>query len=348
MFDTSLGLPILGVVGPTAVGKTDLAWWLATEVFTESEVDILVADSRQVYRDIPILSGADLPIDGSWKTVASLSLPYWEVVQKDRTIRIHGVGCIAATDEWSIAAWRELYRSVVGWTQSRNARLLVVAGTGWYFEQSQLWQEPMSVPPNVALRASLEALPLVELQKKVQQANQSRWLRLNHSDKNNPRRLLRILEQVEAETTVVSATEGGNDRPPVPTPAFTVGLQAPISWLEARIEQRVNKRWQSGVLSEVTAMYNRLTHPFESDTEQKHAKPQILTATGVKEVLAYIQEICDAETALALWTRRERQYAKRQLTWFKAHPPDVWVDAAQELTQLHTQVLAIVKPRLLL
>ena len=137
---------------------------------------------------------------------------------------------------------------------------------------------------------------------------------MNHSDQFNPRRLIRAIEislnppHPPHSHTIEYVSKTTN--------ALWVGLTAPISTINERINQRVLARDKSGMTAEVKFLmqkYSRWRFPAFS-------------STGYREWRDYLEGKISREEAVIKWQQRERQYARRQLTWFKKVPQITWSD----------------------
>lgn len=357
---------VFSIVGVTATGKTDLALQLAEHILQTnprfSRVDIISADSRQIYSDIPIVSGADVPaefvlVDASTELLigsnqdsttnhdflinqdfstnaqasfrsGSFSYPYYQ----NGRIFLHGVGILKATQEWSVAHFQHFAQAIMAQSWKENGCVLIVGGTGLY--HAHLFNQELATQPgpSASLRQLVSDLDLVELQKKVQLAWPAKWSSMNESDRQNPRRLVRVLEQAEGDITQSTNTElelfgklvlSGNsaskniesecaaiDMQVLPDVYKTVYVTADLDSITKRISKRVDKRIQLGALAEIELVIAKY---------EGVRIPQMMTATGVKELLMVIKDQASLEQAKEKWLARERKYAKQQKTWWGSH-----------------------------
>lgn len=299
---------IVSIVGQTATGKTALAFSLANQLLAQGRkrIDILSADSRQVYTELPILSGADIP-EGFQKKETGL-LPHFE--NTNGTISLHGVACISVKDEWSAGHFRNLFLSLLD-SQSADTALIIVGGTGLYHQQIFQPAETLGVAPHPQLRTELEKKSLEELQIQLQELWLARWETMNHSDRQNPRRLIRAIEITHAEPTTSAQA-------PTIKPTRQIGLTLPPETLREKIKARIEQRW-AGALEEVQKLEN--TFP-EKPLPAK-------TILGYEQLRQHLFENLPAEEAKQLWLTAELQYAKRQHTWWKKRPGIEWFDSKE-------------------
>ncbi len=337
--------PVLSLVGPTAVGKTATSLWLAEQLLADEAlsltgVDLIVADSRQVYQGLEVVSGADVPVEfvPDQVSLSSALLPASLRVYRRDHITLWGVSCVQPTQEWSLNHFRALAHHVLEQAQANNRLVLIVGGTGLYHQYLTTQDVRLDVPPNERLREKAAELSLEELQTWLQQVDSTKWEIMNHSDRHNPRRLVRALELAEATTQVQPATSLA-EMPIVRQ--LWAGLQLDLSIIETRIADRVRERWQGGAVAEV----ERLLSTFGDQGNQAFLNRSVATATGVKEVAAYLNGELLVETCQQLWARRELQYVKRQLTWWKKQPEITWFNVAE--ADYQSKLLAWLRPELL-
>jgi tRNA dimethylallyltransferase len=281
--------PIVGVVGPTASGKTDLALALARRL----PVEILVADSRQVVRGMDV---------GTAKPDAHA-----------RSAVPHHLLDLANPDEpFSVAVWVAEARRVAADVAARGRLPMLVGGTGLYVEAllaghdyaAQGWAP--DVRAALTERLAIEGLePLAAELAAIDPAMAAR------TDPRNPRRVLRALER---------ARSGGAEPAGEPWAgrAALVGLSRPRDELYRRIDARA--RWlftEGGLLDEVRGLLAAGYGP--------ELRP--MTGHGYREAAAVLAGELAIDEAIAATARRTRQYAKRQLGWFRREPRIMWLAA---------------------
>ena len=304
--------PLLAIVGPTASGKTDLALAVAREL----PVEIVVADSRQVYRGMDI--GTAKP-----DAAARAAVP-------------HHLLDLADPDEpFSVAQWVAAARRAVGEIAARDALPLVVGGTGLYVSslldghdyEAQAWS------PEVRARLT-ERLAADGLDALVRRLGTLAPAVAARTDLRNPRRVLRALERAE------SGDGGAVPRAqPYPGRVAVLGLERPRDVIVARIEARARRLWEGGLLDEVRSL---LSAGFGPQLEP-------MTGHGYREAARYLAGEWSREEAFEMMVRRTRQYAKRQMTWFRRDPRISWLDAgdgAADETTLVARALAVARPLL--
>jgi len=282
--------PLLGVVGPTASGKSDLALALARRL----PVEIVVADSRQVYRGMDV---------GTAKPDAA-----------DRSAVPHHLLDLVGPDEpFSVADWVAAARGAIAAIAARGRLPLLVGGTGLYVEAllagHDYGAQPWSPELRQRLTRELEATGLAPLAERLRGLDPDRAAR---TDLRNPRRVLRALERVEAAG--VPITPRGD---PYPGRIALVGLRRPRDVLYRRIDERARALFDGGLIEEVARL---LAEGYGPELTP-------MSGHGYREAAALLSGRLRADGAVELTARRTRQYAKRQLSWFRREPRIMWIAA---------------------
>ena len=280
--------PLLAIVGPTASGKSELAMAVAARL----SVEILVADSRQVYRGMDI---------GTAKPGADA-----------RAIVPHHLLDLAAPDEpFTVAQWVEQAREIVPAIAARGPTPLLVGGSGLYVAAlvdghdyaSQGWDPKL----RAQLIATLESEGLDPLVERLARAAPHV---AGTTDARNPRRVLRALERAAA---------GGAEprREPYPGRVTLIGLDRPREVLYRRIDERARWLFANGLLEEVAGL---MRAGYGQDLRP-------MTGHGYAEAMRHLAGEWSLEQAIEVTARRTRQYGKRQLTWFRRDPRITWLAA---------------------
>lgn len=319
---------LLSIVGPTATGKTATALWIAEKLLERNRatgVAIISADSRQVYRELKILSGADVPDDfievsSSQAGQKSFTFPYFK--HQTKSIALHGVGCVTVQDEWSVAHFVGLASATLQQATQVGWLPIIVGGTGLYLQQLINPATSLGTAPNQALREQLELATVGQLQEKLLAINSAKFEKMNTSDRQNPRRLVRAIELELAETVGVSGQILDRLSPPAQDwSVLSLGLSDTLEVLTQRVTERVTNRYQQGVLQEVEQLL---------ENAPALSKPARSTL-GLKELAALSAGDLEEPVALEHWANREVQYIKRQLTWFKKYAKNTqWFQASGE------------------
>lgn len=294
-------LPVLSIVGTTAVGKTDFALLLAERLLEigVAGVDIISADSRQIYQGLEILSGADIP--EGFEKQKDLEVSAFSFFQKG-SIKLFGVSCIKPDVEWSVAQFQIFAQQLITFAQEKKHAVLMVGGTGMYHDHVFNTDKTLHIPPNLELRELTKTLTVAELQELLEKSNPSKLQTMNNSDKNNPRRLVRAIEIANYPQAVNTSSTQQNFN------HYTVQLSASLEYIVPKIKDRIEHRLEHSVLEEVS----ELKQYGERLTEQ------VSTTLGFDEVEKLLEKKYSETEAKEKWLLAEKQYAQRQLTWWKS------------------------------
>ena len=280
----------LVVLGPTATGKTSLAVALADKYNAE----IVSADSRQVYRGLDIGSGKDLN---------EFALP-----KPDGTVRnipYHLIDITDLTTEYSVFNYQKDAYKVLNDISARNARAVLVGGTGMYLDAVLRGYDMIDVPTNVSLRNSLNGVPDSELAKRLIALKGGVH---NTTDLTERHRLIRAIEIAEYENSSEAKAVRAKMEPRPKLDYFVIGLTFPRTRLRDGIRKRLIARLDEGMLDEVKrlheegASYERLERlglEYRFCSEYLEGKFESYEAFVDKLYIAI------------------GQFAKRQETWFR-------------------------------
>jgi tRNA dimethylallyltransferase len=313
---------LLVICGPTATGKTNLAFFLG-KIF---DGEIVSADSRQVYTGLDIGTGKDIPKgfnkQNSKVKIGSRDVAYYT----DGDMRIWGYDLVGPKEEFSVALYRETASKIIGNILMRNKLAIVTGGTGFYIKAVTEGIDTLTVPTNKQLREQLESEKIEDLYERLAQIDPIRAAGMNISDRKNPRRLIRAIEVgvigIKQELQEMNKNYD----------TLLIGLYAPKNILENRIENRVEKRIKGGIEEEII---NLLTRGVDW-------RDQSIQALGYRQWKEYFEsanlnnktyarsEEKQRNIVIEKWIQEEKRYAKRQMTWFKKQPGIVWFDTSHD------------------
>lgn len=273
---------ILVILGPTSSGKTGLGVKLATELNGE----IISADSRQVYRGMDIGTGKDL---GEYK-VGGRKIPY------------HLIDVASPKIRFNLVKYQQLAFKAIESVLKKERLPIIVGGSGLYLQVLVDNYQLSTARPKAAQRAGLEKLSAPELFKRIKKIKPEFAVRLNNSDRNNARRLIRYWEIIKS---------GGLEKigkKESPYNWLLLGLTWPDKVLRERIVQRLLVRLQKeGLIAEVKKLnregvsWRRLK---SFGLEYKFISQHLLGELSYEEMVEKLS------TAIY-------RFAKRQKTWFK-------------------------------
>ncbi|NOY97681.1 MAG: tRNA (adenosine(37)-N6)-dimethylallyltransferase MiaA [Chloroflexi bacterium] len=288
--------PLIVLIGPTAVGKTELSLQLAEQLGGE----IVSADSRLFYRGMDI--GTAKPTPGERARIPHHLI---DVADPDQT--------------WSLAVFQIAARAAIAEIHARGNLPFLVGGTGQYVRAVTEGWTPPAQAPDPGLRTVLEALA---------QAASPSWLHeklavldpaaAEKIDPRNVRRTIRALEVIFGTGRRFSEQRGRGDSP---YRLLTIGLRRPRPELYARVDARIEAMFANGLLDEVRGLL------------EKGYSPNLpsLSAIGYRECTAILQGEMTREEAVTQIKRATRVFVRRQANWFKENDPNIrWFDAGEE------------------
>lgn len=308
---------LLSIVGATAAGKTKLALNLAKISWQKNNqaVNIISADSRQVYQELPILTGADIPANFTQITKQNFLYPFWHNTNKN--INLHGIGIIKCNKEWSVSHFQTFAQNIISHSWQTQSLPIIVGGTGLYHHHLFNPDYQLKIKPNPWVRQKAEQMSLAELQSWIAKINQQKWQNMNQSDQANTRRLIRAIEISLAEQkNTAQFTKKTPQKTTTNFKHFIFGLKLPLEKIKTKIHQRITERWQNGVQHEVSKLIK--------NNPEAHF---LHSATGVTKIADFLSGQIGKKQCLANWAKTEIAYAKRQLTWWKKRKNITWFRA---------------------
>jgi tRNA dimethylallyltransferase len=284
---------LLCLLGPTAVGKTEIAIQLAQRLNAE----IISVDSRQIYRQMDIGTAKPTP-------------------EEQQAARHHLIDCIDISQPFSVADYQSLADTAIADIQNRGNRVLLVGGAGLYFRVivDGLFEGPGADP---ALRKRLEGevaqFGVDALHDRLRVCDPESADRIHP---NNIVRVIRALEVYELTGTPMSELQQQWHPEKQRYPFIAFGLTMPRVLLYCRILQRVDVMLANGLIAEVESL---LAAGYGRDTIA-------LRSFGYKELIAYLDGACTYLEAISQLKQNTRRFAKRQLTWFRKDTRIEWLD----------------------
>lgn len=321
---------LLVICGPTATGKTALGIKLALKFGGE----LVSADSRQIYKGMNIGTGKDLPVNSRFKVQNSklnfksknLTIGFYEI----NGIRVWLYDMVEPDYRFSLADYVKCASLVIKDIWRRGKIPIVVGGTGFYIKGLIDEIESLGIPPDWELREKLRKWKLEELQKEVRKITPERWEKLNESDRNNPRRLIRIIE-ISKNFSGSEGISRGNLSLEIDK-LLMIGLRAPYKFLYKRIDQRVKKRINQGLEKEINNLIE----------EGYNWENSVLGATiGYKEWQDFFEGRITRNEAIKRWQFAEHAYVRRQMIWFKKDLRIFWFDISKKEWQNKVEELII-------
>ncbi|MEX0599679.1 MAG: tRNA (adenosine(37)-N6)-dimethylallyltransferase MiaA [Rhodothermales bacterium] len=295
--------PFLILTGPTAVGKTALSMQLAAEL----DAEIISADSRQVYRELNV--GTAKPDE-----------------QDLQRVRHHFINERILGEAFTAGIFqREAYARIED-VLDRGRTPLIVGGSTLYLKAlkhglANIPDIPEDVRADIRKRLDDEGPETLyaALQSVDPQAAET-------MDPTKSQRIARALEVYEATGTPITAYH--DEQPPPPYAFLTVVLHRDRRQLYDRINRRVDRMLDDGLIEEVRQLLDA-GHDLSIN---------LLRTIGYKEPVAYLRGEISHDEMVRRIKRNTRRYAKRQLTWFRRDEDNVWVDAAADSNDLRSDI----------
>jgi len=286
---------IIIICGPTASGKT----YVSIELAKILNAEIISADSMQVYKELNIGTAKPTP-------------------QEMSGIKHHLIDIVsirsAASEIFNVAEYVKKADECVQDILSRNKKVIICGGTGLYIDHFMNNTKFTEYENDIEYRAELEKIP-----------NERLYSMLVETDKkssgiihpNNKKRIIRALEifKITGKTKSELDELANSEKPKYDF--VKLGLNySDRDILYGKINRRVDMMIENGLCDEVRGLY---------DQGEKNNIRRI-GAIGYVEILDYFDGLCSFDEAAEKIRQNTRNYAKRQLTWFRKDPNTIWVD----------------------
>ena len=280
---------IVMIVGPTAVGKSDLGVYLAQQLHGE----VINGDAYQIYRHMDIGTAKITP-------------------KEMQGVPHHLLDIADPTVAYSVAKFKKAATAMIDTVADRQQLPILVGGTGFYLNSLRLNLPLGGKAPPTAIRQRWQVALATNGQSWL-------WQQLAQRDPDaaqqiapaNTRRVIRALEVGELTGRRFSDQ-------PQPEPLFStlvIGLTTDRTVLYDRINARVDAMMQAGLLAEVEQLLKTVP-----------ADAQAMQAIGYKELVPYLHGQAELADSVALIKQHSRHFAKRQLTYFRNQMPTHWFD----------------------
>lgn len=288
------------LAGPTGVGKTSLSLQLAHRIGAE----IVSADSMQIYRELDIGTGK---------------------IKREEMQGIvhHMLDVVDPSERFSVARYQAMALEKIAEVHSRGKPVILVGGTGLYLNAIYYHMDFHNTVANPERREELVQLgkakgreALIALLAKIDP------MRPDKIDTFNIPRVIRAIEIAEQDRDQKDFAKDLRERTDLDRYLFV--LNRPRELLYRSINQRVLNMLEEGWVDEVRRFY----------PEKVDASSQSMRAIGYREVVQYLSGDLDYDTMVQKIQQGCRNYAKRQLTWFRRYPKAIWLDMEQPSASL--------------
>ena len=291
---------IIFIVGPTAVGKSEIALKVAVKVGGE----IISCDSMQVYKQINIANNKPFPID-------------------QKKIKHHVIDLIEPEDEFDVVKFNRVAVEAIKSIHSAGKIPIVVGGSGLYVNVllDGIFKGPTK---NIELRSALEERANIEgsasLHRELELLD---GLAASKIHPHDTKRVIRALEVCLSENKPISILQKDREGLWGNYPIFLFAVNRPREELYAIVNKRVDEMFARGIIEEIKNIRGRKL------SQTAHS------IIGVKEINGYLDGEYDIERAKYLMKLNTRHLAKRQLTWFRKEKRLDWVEINNNQTAEH-------------
>lgn len=292
---------LIVIVGPTAIGKTSLSIDLAHQL----NCDILSADSRQFFRELAI--GTAKPSQ-----------------EEQNGIRHHFIDSLSIQEDYNVGNFEQDALDVLNEIYQQNDYAILAGGSGLYVDA--VCKGIDDIPKNEAIRSQL----ILELEQKGIEALQEELkqrdpVHFNEMNIKNPQRLIRALE-VCRHTGKTYSSFRKNQRKERPFHIHKFGLTTARETIYSNINHRVDIMVNDGLIEEAKSVY-------------PHRNLNSLNTVGYKELFSHFDGEISLDEAVELIKKNTRNFAKRQLTWFRKDDQTMWFDVRQGKEDILTNIL---------
>lgn len=275
---------VIAIVGATASGKTAFSIELAKKL----DGEIVSADSRLVYKGFDI--GTAKP-----------------TVEEMDGVPHHLIDIVEPEFEYSAGLYKKQATEVISQILSRGHVPIICGGTGLYIDILLKNYDLPEIEANRELRDELMGLDTQNLENILKNLDIEAFLTI---DKNDRKKMIRAIEIIKATGKPLSQTRG------VGSAVYEVewiGKNFDRKTLYERIDRRVDIMIDNGLVEETKKLL------------EKHGRiPNLVNTIGYREILGYIDNLCSLDEAAELLKKNTRNYAKRQLTWFRRNEEIKW------------------------
>lgn len=297
---------VLAIIGPTAIGKTEIGIRVATEL----DGEIISADARQIYKHLNI--GTAKPSSGEIKNI-----PHYMI------------DMVEPGDYFSAGKFGELGREYVADIVSRGKIPIVVGGSGLYVRSlvdGLIEGNARDEAIREKISQEIKDLGIRSVYDRLTEIDPEYAENISHNDE------VRIVRALEVYTlTGKTLTESFSDQKNAPLlNTLFIGLMMNREELVSRIEERVENMVKDGLVDEVAKL-------IESGYAEKLKN---LPTIGYSEVIEHLEGRINESKMLSEIKKHSRRYAKHQMTWFRSDPRIQWIDIG-EISDPASQIIEI-------
>lgn len=290
---------LIVIIGATGVGKTARA----IEVAKQHGCPIVSADSRQIYRDLPIGTAAPTAQEQA-------GIPHYFVGWKD------------LDEAYSAGQYARDCHALLQDLFTKHETVVMVGGSMMYVDavcrgMDDIPEVPAAIREDVRMEYQQKGIEW--LQQEVQRLDSTYWQQV---DQHNPQRLMHCIEISRASGQPYSnfrkREKQEADNCQLPFDIEYVLVERPREELYARINRRVEQMIKQGLVEEARKAFEKLHIPLDGNIELDYSTlPNSVNTVGYKELLRYFRGEWTLQRAIEMIQQNSRHYAKRQLTWWR-------------------------------
>ncbi len=300
---------LITILGPTAVGKTELTLQLAEKMNT----CVISGDAYQVYKGLDI--GTAKPIEAELQRA-----PHYLI------------DCCDVDDEFSVALFQSEAKAIIERENAKGHTPILSGGTGFYVQSLLEGFNFSTEGPNTVLRKELDAIyeedGIDGLLAYAEELARKGQVKLQFTDKHRLYRAIELMAAGDYDALTKQTKDGLSFEGPV------IGLQRDRAELYERINLRVHMMVEQGLFEEVEHLLNEGVSP----------QCQAFKGIGYKEVVDYFEGRMTKDETIAAIQQNTRRFAKRQMTWYKRMPYIQWIDCTKKNSQyIYEEALKIIR-----
>ena len=294
---------LIVILGPTATGKSSLGIELAKLI----DGEIISGDSVLVYKGLNI--GSAKP-----NTDELNAVPH------------HLVNVLEPNDKFDVTTFKALVEKLISEINARGKTPILVGGTGLYIKSVLEDYSFLPVEENTTLRLELESFADVNGNQALH--DRLRTIDPTAADRLYPNDRFRVIRAIEIASSGVTTKAAAERKIRPDYQAAVYGLSMDRSKLYERINHRVLKMFEQGLVEEVQTLLN----------SGVNSQAQAMKSIGYKQIVDYLNGLTDYDNCVATIQQATRNFAKRQITWFKSMPYIHWLEIDE-----HTDLAALAK-----
>lgn len=277
-------IPVIAIVGATASGKTSFAIELAKKI----DGEIISADSRLVYKGFNI--GTAKP-----------------TIEEQEGIPHYMIDIVEPEFEYSAGLYKQQAKEIIAKIFARGKTPIIAGGTGLYIDILLKNYDLPQIEANKELRAELKTYTKDDLYNKLLELDPSAGKII---DKNDGKKIIRAIEIIKTTNKPLADSRGINQSE---YNVKWIGKNFDRKTLYERIDKRVDLMVEAGLIEETKSLLDN------------HGRiPNLVNTIGYREIIGYLDNKYSLDEGVDLLKKNTRNYAKRQLTWFRRNPEIEW------------------------